>query len=111
LQQTVPENSSWWIYSAIALSSAFLAGQSMMWRLLQAHGLGISSNARVAFFYLLSGTHALQIAIGLLALIWIVARQRKWTAMGRYIATDLATWYFSAMAALWIVVLCFVLFA
>ena len=111
LQQAVPQNSSWWIYSAIALSSAFLAGQSMVWRLLQAHGLRISSNARVAFFYLLSGTHAMQIAIGLLALIWIVARHRKWTATGRYIATDLATWYFSAMAALWMVVLCFVLFA
>jgi len=100
-----------WIYSATALGVAFLAGQAMVWRLLQAHGLVMSTSARVAFFYLLTGTHAIQIVIGVLVLIWIVARQTKWTAAGRYIAVDLATWYFSAMAALWIVLFCFLVFA
>lgn len=111
LQQADPQNLSWWTYSAIALSLAFLAGQAMLWRLLQAHGLLVSTNARVSFFYLITAAHAAQVAIGLLALIWIVARQTSWTAMGRYIAVDLATWHFSAMAALWIVLLCFLLFA
>src|SRR5690348_5883928 len=68
-QQPVPQTLSWWIYSAIALGSAFLAGQAMVWRLLQVHGVILSTNARAAFFYLLSGTHAVQIAIGLLVLI------------------------------------------
>jgi cytochrome c oxidase subunit 3 len=105
------QNVSLWIYSAIGLSLAFLAGQAMVWRLLQAHGLRMNSNARVAFFYLLSGTHAVQIAIGLLALIWIAARQTTWTPVGRYIAVDLSTWYFGAMTALWLFLFCFLVFA
>ena len=110
-QPLVRQGMSPWIYSATALSVAFLAGQAMVWRLLQAHGLVMSTSARVAFLYLLTGTHAIQIVIGVLVLIWIVARQTKWTAAGRYIAFDLATWYFSAMAALWIVLFCFLVFA
>jgi cytochrome c oxidase subunit III len=110
-QPLVRQGISPWIYSATALGVAFLAGQAMVWRLLQAHGLVMSTSARVAFFYLLTGTHAIQIVIGVLVLIWIVARQTKWTAAGRYIAVDLATWYFSAMAALWIVLFCFLVFA
>jgi len=110
-QPLVRQGMSPWIYSATALGVAFLAGQAMVWRLLQAHGLVMSTSARVAFFYLLTGTHAIQIVIGVLVLIWIVARQTKWTAAGRYIAVDLATWYFSAMAALWIVLFCFLVFA
>jgi cytochrome c oxidase subunit III len=110
-RQPVMQSMSPWIYSAIALGVAFLAGQAMVWRLLQAHGLVMSTSARVAFFYLLTGTHAIQIVIGVLVLIWVVARRTKWTAMGRYIAVDLATWYFSAMAALWIVLFCFLVFA
>ena len=110
-QPLVRQGMSPWIYSATALGVAFLAGQAMVWRLLQAHGLVMSTSARVAFLYLLTGTHAIQIVIGVLVLIWIVARQTKWTAAGRYIAVDLATWYFSAMAALWIVLFCFLVFA
>lgn len=111
LQQAGPQNRSWWIYSAIALSLAFLAGQAMVCRLLHAHGLLMGTSARVSFFYLITAAHAAQVAIGLLALSWIAARLTKWTAMGRYIATDLATWYFSAMTALWILLFCFLLFA
>ena len=109
--QNGPQSLSSWIYSAIALGVAFLAGQAMVWQLLQAHGLVMSTNARVAFFYVLTGAHAVQIVIGLLALTWIVARQTTWTAMKRQIALDLATWYFSAMAALWIALFCFLVFA
>src|SRR5690348_3357212 len=111
LQQPAPQSPSWWIYSAIALNLAFLAGQTMVWRLLKAHGISISTNARISFYYALTGTYAVQIAIGLLALTWIVARQANWTAMERYIAIDLATWYFGAVTALWIVVFCFLVFA
>jgi cytochrome c oxidase subunit 3 len=110
-QQLVPQSPSPWLYSAIALGLAFLAGQAMIWRLLQAHGLVMRTSARVAFFYLLTGTHAIQIVVGVLVLIWIVARQTNWTTMGRYVAIDLATRYFSAMAVLWIVLVCFLVFA
>lgn len=110
-QQPVSQKLPWWIYTAMALSLAFLAGQTMVWRLLQVHGIVVSTNAGVAFFYLLSGAHAVQIAGGLLVLIWIVARQTSWTEMGRYIAIDLASWYFTAMTALWIVLFCFLVFA
>ena len=110
-QPRVRQSTSRWIYSATALGVAFLAGQAMVWRLLQAHGLVMSTSAPVAFFYLLTGAHAIQIVVGVLVLIWIVARQTKWTAEGRYLAVDLATWYFTAMAALWIVLFCFLVFA
>lgn len=111
LREAGPQNFSSWIYSAIALSLAFLGGQAMVWRLLQAHGLLISTNATVSFFYLLTGVHAVQIAIGLLALVWIVARQANWTASRCFIVVDLATWYFSAMTVLWILLFCFLRFA
>jgi len=110
-QQLVPQSRSLWIYSAIALDVVFLAGQAMVWRLLQAHGLVMSTNARVAFFYLLTGAHAVQIVMGVLVLIWIIARQTRWTAMGQYIAVDLSTWYFAAMTVLWTFLFCFLVFA
>lgn len=109
-QAPVRQSTSAWIYSAIALGVAFLAGQAMIWRLLQAHGLAMNTSARVAFFYLLTEAHAIQIVIGVLPLIWIGARQTKWTAVGRYISVDLATWYFAAMTVLWVLLFCFLVF-
>src|SRR5581483_11392993 len=67
--------------------------------------------ARVAFFYLLTGAHAVQIVMGVLVLIWIIARQTRWTAMGQYIAVDLSTLYFAAMTVLWTFLFCFLVFA
>jgi cytochrome c oxidase subunit III len=105
-----PRTIYWETYAAIALTLAFLSRQTMCWRLLQAQGQTISTGARSAFFYLLTGAHAAQIILGLLALGWIVARQSSWTAARRYIAIDLATWYFAAMAVLWICLLLFLMF-
>ncbi len=109
-QVAVPDGLYSWIYTAITLSLAFLAGQAMVWRLLKAQGRTMSSGARSGFFYLLTGAHALHIIVGVLVLGWIVARGPSWTPARRHIATDLATWYFAAMTILWIVLLCFLLF-
>ena len=99
------------IYGSFSLSLLFIAGQGFVWRVMQHEQALLSTGARTAFFYVLSGTHAFHALIGLLVVGWIALRHNRWPAVRRGIAINLTAWYLHSMTALWIYLLCFLLFA
>jgi len=74
-----------------------------------ASGQLLSTGARSAFFYVLTGTHALHVLVGVLAVL-VIAVFRAPAPPGR-LAVDLAAWYLHSMTLLWIYLVCFLLFA
>ena len=71
----------------------------------------LGSGARTAFFYVLSGTHALHALIGVLAIGVLGVINPQASAVRRFVAVDLTAWYLHSMTLLWIYLLCFLLFA
>jgi cytochrome c oxidase subunit 3 len=99
------------IYSSFSLLLLFIAGQGFVWRVMQHAQALLSTGARTAFFYVLSGTHAFHALIGLVVVGWIALRHDRWPAVRRDIAIDLTAWYLHSMTTLWIYLLCILLFA
>ena len=52
----------------LILGFGFLFGQMVAWRSLRVEGFYLERNPSSAFFYLLTGTHALHLTVGLIAL-------------------------------------------
>jgi len=65
---------------AFALGLAFLAGQVMAWQDLMAAGVYMPASPHSAFFYLLTGVHALHL-VGALAFLGAVC-VRTWAGLG-----------------------------
>lgn len=62
---------------ATALGAAFLVGQWIAWRQLLAAGVSLTAGPHSAFFYLLTGTHALHVAAGVAVLAYASWRARR----------------------------------
>lgn len=60
----------------VVLGAAFLAGQVAVWRQLMASGVGMAASAHSGFFYLLTVTHGVHVAGGVLALAYAAFRVR-----------------------------------
>ena len=65
-----------WLLVTMLLGLAFLASQLVAWKQLARQGVYLASNPHSSFFYLLTATHALHLAVGLLALIFLWVRSR-----------------------------------
>ena len=87
---------------ALLLTLGFVLGQGIAWRSLEQRGLVLSSGARTAFFYLLTGTHAIHAMVGIVMLAWIAIRYSRWQPTRRLIAVDLTAWYLHSMTVLWV---------
>ncbi len=92
-----------WLPITLVLGLGFLAGQWMAWSQLARQGIFISSNPSSSFFYLFTGTHAIHLAGGVLALAYaaaisVLARARE----RRRMVVDVTSWYWHFMAVLWI---------
>ncbi len=66
-----------WLLGTTLLGVLFLAGQIAVWRELVARGVYLSGNPHSAFFYILTGAHAVHLAGGLAALAYLLARFRS----------------------------------
>jgi len=102
-------NSSYskYLLLTLLLGLGFLASQLFAWRQLAAQGLYISTHPHSSFFYVLTGTHGVHIAGGLLALVFLWRRsQRPLDDAGliakRQAAADAVAIYWHFMGALWI---------
>ena len=84
------------------LGAGFLVSQLLAWRQLAAQGIYISSHPHSSFFYVLTGTHGLHIAGGLLALGLLWFRARRLLDAKRQAAADAVAIYWHFMGALWI---------
>lgn len=92
--------------SAGAVASlVFLFGQLWAWREMIAGGFYASQNPANAFFFLLTGAHALHLLGGLVALFWaIVQVQRKEAEKALARAVELCAIYWHFLLAVWLVV-------
>jgi cytochrome c oxidase subunit 3 len=81
----------------------FVAGQWIAWRQLYSQGLYYSTNPNSNFYYLVTGTHALHLVIGLMAIGFAVAALFLLKRIEyRQIAVDCTAWYWHTMGVFWI---------
>lgn len=106
------ERISPWLGVTVALGAGFLAGQFLAWRELAYRGFYVATSPSSSFVYLLTATHAIHLAGGLVALLYavfILLRQRPIEAC--YIVIDTVAWYWHFMALLWIYIFALLWFA
>jgi cytochrome c oxidase subunit 3 len=86
-----------------ALAAAFLAGQIVAWRQLDALGIYVASNPAATFFYLLSGLHGLHLLGGIVA--WARTAARLWKApdaVATRLAVGLCATYWHFLLLVWL---------
>ncbi|MFZ0271340.1 MAG: cytochrome c oxidase subunit 3 [Acidobacteriaceae bacterium] len=100
-----------WLIATILLGGAFLGGQWIAWRQLAQQGLFFSSNPNSYFFYLVTGTHAVHLFLGLAALLFALAAMFRFKRVEmRQIAVDSTSWYWHAMGLFWIFLFVLIVF-
>jgi len=107
LKQSLPASYSNYLLLTGVLSLGFLVSQLFAWRQLEAQGIYISTHPHSSFFYVLTGTHGVHLAGGLLALGFLWLRSRRHLDAARLIAkrqavADAVAIYWHFMSALWI---------
>jgi cytochrome c oxidase subunit 3 len=101
-----------WLSITTILGLTFLFGQWTAWRQLAANGFYLATTPSSSFVYLLTGTHAIHLMGGVLALFFAgVASLLRRSVATRSIVVDVTAWYWHFMAALWIYILCLLEFA
>jgi cytochrome c oxidase subunit 3 len=87
-----------------ALAIAFLVGQFLAWRLNKISGYLVPGNPAVAFFYVLTGIHALHLLGGVFVWGKTAARLRKAEELIEVRSSiDLVTVYFHYLLFIWLV--------
>ncbi|HZZ38161.1 MAG TPA: cytochrome c oxidase subunit 3 [Acidobacteriaceae bacterium] len=100
-----------WLIATIVLGLLFLAGQWIAWEQLSREGFFFSSNPNSHFFYLVTGTHAFHLIVGIGALLFaLVAMFRFRKVELRQIAVDCTAWYWHAMGLFWIFLFALIVF-
>jgi cytochrome c oxidase subunit III len=100
LKRTLP-----WIGATLLLGSLFLAGQWAAWRQLTAQGFAFDrwSTPASYFFYLITGLHAIHLALGLMALLLCLTTMTRMKRVElRQITVDSTAWYWHAMGLAWV---------
>ena len=91
-----------WLQLTVVLGLTFLGGQVAAWEIVQ-RGLLRPNGVSDSFFYILTGTHAFHVAIGILALAyatWLEFRRKP--EEHRRVVVDVASWYWHVIGVLWI---------
>jgi len=93
------------LIAAGLLALAFLAGQLLAWRQLNASGQFATSNAAIAFFYLFTGLHGLHLLGGLM--VWAKTGMRIWRDAASLselrLSIELCSIYWHFLLAVWLV--------
>jgi len=101
-----------WLAMTVVLGLLFLTGQWMAWRQLAALGYYVSTSPSSSFIYLLTGTHAIHLMGGVLALLVAgAASLLRRPVATRSIVVDVTGWYWHFMALLWVYILSLLEFA
>jgi cytochrome c oxidase subunit III len=83
---------------------AFLAGQLVAWRQLDAAGYYLTANPAAAFFYLITGVHGLHILGGLVALGRTMDKAWQGVALGNVrLSIELCAMYWHFLLFIWLV--------
>jgi cytochrome c oxidase subunit 3 len=106
------EGSFPWLGATVVLGLGFLTGQWMAWRELANRGFYLATSPSSSFVYLLTATHAVHLAGGLLVLLYAAgASLLQKPVEARRIMVDVAAWYWHFMALLWIYIFALLEFA
>ena len=92
----------WW-WATTGLGMIFLIGQILAWQELVAGGVYLNTNPSSSFFYLLTGTHAVHLLGGVIALLylsWRVWRRNSGGLGATALGVTALYWHF--MDGLWI---------
>jgi cytochrome c oxidase subunit III len=101
-----------WLSMTLVLGLVFLFGQWTAWRQLAANGFYVATTPSSSFVYLLTGTHAIHLMGGVLALFVAgIASLLRRSVATRSIVVDVTAWYWHFMGGLWIYILCLLEFA
>jgi cytochrome c oxidase subunit III len=101
-----------WLAMTLILGLLFLFGQWSAWQQLAAHGFYVSTTPSSSFVYLLTGTHAVHLMGGILALfVASIASLFRRAVATRAIVVDVTAWYWHFMALLWVYILCLLEFS
>ena len=101
-----------WLAATGALGIAYLASTWVAWRQLKQQGIRFASDPDSAFYYVLSGSHALHVLFGVLLLAlggWGLYGLRR--VEQRQILVDCIAWFWHAMGAIWLVLFALLVFA
>ena len=106
------ENKFPWLAVTAILGFGFLIGQAMAWRELHLRGFFVNTNPSSSFVFLLTATHAVHLAGGIIALLWAATTALLHRSVeSRRIVVDITAWYWHFMAVLWIYVFALLGFA
>jgi len=92
-----------WLYVTLAFGLAFVAGQYIAWRQLNAQGLYLATNPASSFFYVFTAAHALHLIGGLGGLVRVIAKLNNSSL--RRTTMDATSRYWHFMDALWVYLL------
>lgn len=87
-------------------SLAFIIGQLLVWRQMNALGYYVAANPANSFFFLLTGLHAVHLLGGLVA--WLKTSVKAWRGVSTAqlaISIELCAMYWHYLLALWLVLL------
>jgi cytochrome c oxidase subunit 3 len=92
-----------WLGTTVVLGGGFLVGQWMAWRELADRGFYLATSASSSFVYLLTATHAVHLAGGILVLLYASAVSLLHTPVeARRVVVDVTAWYWHFMFLLWL---------
>jgi cytochrome c oxidase subunit III len=96
-----------WLLLTVFLGLGFLGSQLLAWRQLVAQGIYLANNPHSAFFYVLTGAHAVHLLGGILALdyLLLLTRRARYSSAAetkRETAVDVVGIYWHFMDGLWI---------
>jgi len=101
-----------WLPLTTILGLAFLGGQLVLWSNLSSRGFHLHGGTSSSFIYMLTAMHGLHLAGGILSLLVAhAATILHRPAETRRIIVDITSWYWHAMAAIWIYILILFAFA
>ncbi len=94
-----------------SLAIGFIIGQILAWQQLTSSGYGISENPANAFFFMMTGAHAMHLIGGLIALVKTV--RRVWSGDSSRasveLGVELCTIYWHYLLAIWVILFSFML--
>jgi cytochrome c oxidase subunit 3 len=93
-------------WTTLGLGVTFLVGQMLAWKQLISQGVSVGATPYGSFFYVLTGTHAVHLAAGVLGLLAAALWPRQgWKGVPRSGATKVAGLYWHFMDILWVGIL------
>jgi cytochrome c oxidase subunit 3 len=105
LRRWAPAEAGRWVAATGLLGALFAVGQVMAWRALAAQGYYLDTNPHHSFFYVLTGTHLVHLAGGLIWVGVVLARARRLAYVPGEDGLGLFATYWHFLAALWIYLL------